>query len=124
MAYLTEEELLDRLNGLYAQRSLLENNLAEVNEQVEAMEVDLRGLREEIMTRFLHEELDPKLISFNLHTSGNDLLVSLNPQVGGEVEYTLMTDSINWGDFKNLPVILLLAYLGKGMPWRSTGAFI
>jgi hypothetical protein len=120
LAIALEEDLLHKLNSLYARRDSLQKELELVEANVEAVEVDLRGLRLDALQQFLHSELDEKLISFVIVDSdNNEILLSLSSSPGGEGEFARLEDALNWEDMTSVPAALLITYLGKGVPYSG-----
>jgi hypothetical protein len=120
MAIATEDELLRQLNTLQARQDSLQKELDLVSESVIAVETDLRGLRLDALQQFLHSELDEKLISFTIMEElDHDVLLSLSASPGGEAEFARLQSSLNWDDMSLVPAILLMTYLGKGVPFTG-----
>ncbi len=119
MSLKTEEaRLLALLLPLENEASRLLQAYDDVQDQLESLKVELEGVRATLLEDFLIKALTPLALSFTIYTSDKgEILVSIIPVEGGELEFEKLKNTINFPDTNSIPVFYVLNYLGKGLPY-------
>lgn len=118
-----EANLLAKLTEIDSEASRLLLAYETLNSESKALRTDLRGLREDILREFLTDNLVPLGLDFTIKLVGDDIFISvIAAPDDGEVEFSKLKTALPNVDTDNIPVVHLLNYVGKGIPWGSREA--
>jgi hypothetical protein len=116
-----ETSLLASLAQWESEASRYRLALDKAEQEIVAIKTDLNDVREKLLRPFLDGLLIPLSMSYTLkvHPTTGELLLSIIPLSGGELEFDKFVSGIRWEDTDNIPLFHVLNYFGAGMPWGS-----
>lgn len=112
-----EKSLNEQILPHVAEIRRLSFELNQSQTKLAAMEMELSGVRSEIMEEFLSQHLNERALSYTFFEDAGEYFVEVIANEGGEEEYEAIRKFANLIDLNRLPLFYLISYIGEGLPF-------